>query len=578
MTTLDTRGELDREEEPGPREPRRALFARFSPRTRDVLSLGILVAALALPFRALLTTPGPPMEEGFMLVFPARVLAGAVPNVDFLHLYGPGGLWVLAGIYKLFGGTLFVERMFGLAQIAGVVFGIYFLARPWGRVVAVVSGLVSIIIILPPLGLAALAWTGAVALGLLGTLAALGSRHASGERRARVLAIVAGVLYGIALLYRIDLIVAIGLAIGVVVWKAPRRRVVSLLVALVATTALYLVQVAMAGFHDAFNGMVLDPLFHLRGGRHLPIPPAWSHYQSYLQIIGDTKLLPWPLPTLAGPHQLFLFFFALVGAIAFLVAVAVRSMRRHPGSPRSRGLLAVALFGLGILPQALQRPDSTHIAWVGCVSISFLPVAAFELLGDPPRWLGAARRLPTAWTRVVACALPVVMFGLIIPNFTVQRYADFAVQTFGYHRSSYGVSNDGRTFYNGNPDVAAAGQQAVDEVARISKPGQRLFVGTGDLRKTPYSEAWIYYLFPDLVPGTYYIEMDPGIANAKGSRLASDLKSSDIAVLSTVWDPWAEPNDSLKFGSDVPNQVLHKDFCLKGDYAGYYRVYVRCTK
>jgi hypothetical protein len=210
------------------------------------------------------------------------------------------------------------------------------------------------------------------------------------------------------------------------------------------------------------------------------------------------------------------------------------------------------------------------------VSISFLPVAMFEFVRDPPRWLHRARRLSARWATVVACAVPILVFGLVIPNFTVQRYADFSVQTFGLHRSSYGVSNDGRTFYNGNPDVAAAGQQAVDEVARISKPGQRLFVGTGDLRKTPYSEAWIYYLFPDLVPGTYYIEMDPGIANAKGSRLASDLRSSDIAVLSTVWDPWAEPNDSLKFGSGVPNQVLRDHFCLKGSYAGYYRVYQRC--
>jgi hypothetical protein len=56
-----------------------------------------------LVLRGLLRSQGPPMEEGFMLVFPERVLAGDIPNVDFLHLYGPGSLWVLAGVYKLFG-------------------------------------------------------------------------------------------------------------------------------------------------------------------------------------------------------------------------------------------------------------------------------------------------------------------------------------------------------------------------------------------------------------------------------------------------------------------------------------------
>jgi hypothetical protein len=36
--------------------------------------------------------------------------------------------------------------------------------------------------------------------------------------------------------------------------------------------------------------------------------------------------------------------------------------------------------------------------------------------------------------------------------------------------------------------------------ARISRPGQRLFVGPGNLRKTPYSDAYLYYELGDLVP------------------------------------------------------------------------------
>ena len=63
----------------------------------DVLCVGIILAAFALPLRGLMRYQGPPMEEGFMLAFPQRVLAGDVPNKDFLHLYGPGSLWALAG-------------------------------------------------------------------------------------------------------------------------------------------------------------------------------------------------------------------------------------------------------------------------------------------------------------------------------------------------------------------------------------------------------------------------------------------------------------------------------------------------
>ncbi|MGH2684531.1 MAG: hypothetical protein ACRDJP_03585, partial [Actinomycetota bacterium] len=81
---------------------------------------------------------------------------------------------------------------------------------------------------------------------------------------------------------------------------------------------------------------------------------------------------------------------------------------------------------------------------------------------------------------------------------------------------------------------------------------------------------------PDLVPGTYYIEMDPGVANRKGSRLADDVASSDVVVLSTVWDDWDEPNDSGEPGSDEPNRVLRERFCEVGSYEDLFQLFERC--
>ena len=72
-----------------------------------------------------------------MLVFPEQVLKGAIPNRDFLHLYGPGSLWALAGVFKVFGVSLLSERGFGLLQQLAIVFGVYALARRWGRILAV---------------------------------------------------------------------------------------------------------------------------------------------------------------------------------------------------------------------------------------------------------------------------------------------------------------------------------------------------------------------------------------------------------------------------------------------------------
>ena len=170
--------------------------------------------------------------------------------------------------------------------------------------------------------------------------------------------------------------------------------------------------------------------------------------------------------------------------------------------------------------------------------------------------------------------LAVLVF--IVTNYTVRTYTDYSLQSFGIHRSSYAISHRGRLFYYGRPDDAAAANQLLDVVERISKPGERLFVGSNDLRKTPLSDAFFYYLLPQLVPGTQYIEMDPGVANASNSGLAEEVHRSDILILSSAWDYWSEPNDSRKFGPNQPNVVVQKEFCLVGKFGPHYALYRHC--
>jgi hypothetical protein len=166
---------------------------------------------------------------------------------------------------------------------------------------------------------------------------------------------------------------------------------------------------------------------------------------------------------------------------------------------------------------------------------------------------------------------------LAIPNYTLRDYADVSAQTFGLHRASYEIKNDGRDFYAGRRAVQVQLTQILKLADRISKPGDRLFVGTGDLRKTPYSDAFIYYMLPQLTPSTYFIEMDPDVANAKNSRLAKDVASANIVILSRVWDVWVEPNDSRLFGPEKPNEVLKQHFCtVKNDTL--YVLLQRCAR
>src|SRR5688572_11199846 len=148
------------------------------------LSLVPVLIACALPLPGLWQAAGPPMEEGFMLVFPERLLEGDLPNRDFLHLYGPGSLWVLAAVYWAVGASLGAQRAVGYLQQLGVAIGAWSLLRPWGPWVAATGGTIAAVVIIPPSGLSALAWVGAVALGLWAIRAAVEALEAEeGDRR-----------------------------------------------------------------------------------------------------------------------------------------------------------------------------------------------------------------------------------------------------------------------------------------------------------------------------------------------------------------------------------------------------------
>ena len=570
----------------------RPSWASLRPEWRTVLTVAVVGLVFGLPLRALFRYQGPPMEEGFMLVFPEQILNGRVPHKDFLHLYGPGSLWALAGWYKLLGVSITAERIFGMVQLGAIVAGVMALARPWGRQVMAAAGLVGALLTVTAIGLTALAWDGAVAFLVASLWVGLRARRwitdapgvvpRDAYRRAGTLAFIAGGLAGLGLLFRPDTIVAVvisALAVGSgLKWVVRRRWIAGVVVGLTP----YLVLFAMAGPGTALEGMLIQPVFKLRGGRSLPQPPSWSQFDGALQKVASLREPGWPLPSLASPNQAFIWFFLLPAVVAFIVGVGWWRVRVEPEQWKPRVLLAVGLLGLGLMPQALQRPDSTHLAWVSCVPLAFLPAAIAELLGHVPFRL--VRRRATTLAAGSVLLIPL----LVIPHFTTRTWVDLVKQGKQDQVFGWPISQGERRFYLGSPTIAVAAQQMLDEVAPQTRPGQRLFVGTADLRKTPYSDAYLYFLLPELTPATRYIEMDPGMANAEDSGLAEEVASSDWLILSHIWQGWVEPNDSRVFGPNEPNLVVQDNFCRFGSYAGppdefgkiqvYFDVYRRCVK
>ncbi|HZM31152.1 MAG TPA: hypothetical protein VFB77_11715 [Acidimicrobiales bacterium] len=530
--------------------------------------------AVALPLRGVLRAPGAPMEEGFMIVFPERLLRGDIPNRDYLHLYGPGSIWTIAAFFKAFGVSMWTERAVGVLQLVGLIAATTYVGYRWGRYAAALCGVATAIIIIPPIGATALAWVGGLALALWAVAIAARALDPGANRRRTLL--FAGLLAGVALLFRPDLVVCLGLALGVLfVWALDGDGRGRLALGVVLGLSPYLVHLALAGPGNVVRGMFLEPVFELRPGRRLPFPPPHDEYTSFLNRAFAFREFPWPFPTPRQPMQIAVWFWVLVAVCALLVAIAVWS--RRSGSPHGWRLLALALFAAGLLPQVVQRADTAHLSWVSCVPFGLLPA----FLAEAARLRGT--RVVLARTAMLA---PLALLFLF-PHFTYRWYADYVAQSVNYDRVVYSVDHEGRSFYYGRQDVPVAAEAMLADVEELTEPGDKVIVGTGDLRRTPYSEAYLYYLLPDLEPGTRYIEMDPGVANAEDSALADELRESDVVILSTMYDNWIEPNTSMDPGSEEPNRVLDDLYCFHdrygdnpaaGDGRPIYELYVRCDE
>lgn len=495
-----------------------------------------------------------------MLVFPTLVQDGLAANRDFLHLYGPAGLDVLALWYRVFGDTLESQRTFGLLQHLGIIFALYAIGRAWGHVAAVGSALVAAMMILTPIGLSALAWHGALALGLWAVVFVV---RWSNSGRARDLWWSGG-LAGLALGYRPDLVVGLGLSLGFVLWvrraHLAERDGWPVAVAGLAVGLLPMwYHLARVGPSDAVQGMVVDPIVELRPGRELPRPPSWDVADGALQAVAEGLPPWWGLPAPSASQQLFLWFFAVIAIAVAVPSVALVLRRRSvaDGEPAARLelLVAAGLFGLGILPQALQRPDSTHLAWVAVVSWSLMVPLLVTLLRD--RWTIDRRAL------LATAAIGLVMLA-ITPFFTYRHYLLHTRVSAGQLPVPFLVERDDHRFWFGDFFVAEALNEMIPELEAVSEPGDRLIVGPADLSRTVYSDVSVYFLFPELEPATYYIEMDPGLADVAGSGLAEEIAEADFLVLTNIWTGWNEPNASDEHQSQEHNQAVADHHCLIG--------------
>ena len=497
--------------------------------------------------------PVQPQDEGILLIYPELILKGFMPNRDFATMYPPGNFWLLALAYSVFEPSVLVERSVGFLYILAIVLGVFFLSTRFRLSIAVISAVVSCIIlkIFPTFG--AFSWFGGVALALWSLVIAARASLSDNDGCRTVLSLASGVLSGAGILFRIDLVMVTVLSSITVLGFARKRNLHAYILGFAVALTPLIVHTFRASFGIVFDNLVLD-VWRIGPGRNLPL-------------------------NIKQPEVLIVF---LTGILTFLIGLSSFIKNRNSGS---RLLFGIGIFAIGLLPQAVQRADTWHLVYVGCITVPLFVSVISEAFGsrmikllNSAKGINCCPELQKKTPVFIKYAL-VFVVGSALTYWGVNALGRPLWWRMSQHITSAGESgrfvvSNGRVVPVKSDRVADT-QSLIDEVHELATPGEALFVGPGDLSRTNYADSFLYFMFPELKPASYYLEMNPGSANRSGSRLATDIEKADIVILNKRYDSWDEKNKSKSTGALEPLRIVQSQFCFHSAI-GTYVLLTRC--
>jgi hypothetical protein len=275
----------------------------------------------------------------------------------------------------------------------------------------------------------------------------------SSSRRSSGRLVAAGLAAGLALVFRFDFVLPIGLSTAVLLRPLARSRV-SYMCGLFGPLLLYVPYLALAG--PAGISRSVKDIRAVPAGRRLPLPSLFDY--------PDGTLL-------------------LGAAVALILVLAAGLLLRRARRADAVAPLAVGLATVGSLPFVLQRADGTHIETVGILVLGMLPLAAV-VLSERFSLRPVARRLCGALV-VVALVFGVAFFMAEL----------VAVNVVYLKRDLYPgaatVRSEGRTFIMGDRRTARDAQDVISAADRLARPGDSVFVGPYDLRRAFYGPTYL---------------------------------------------------------------------------------------
>ena len=511
---------------------------RRVPRTAALVHASLIFVATALVLALTMTRNIGVYDEGVILTGAMRVAAGDILHADFYANYGPGQFYLLAALFKLFGTSAIIERIYDTLVRAAIV------ALCYGIVAGVAPRLVA-------LAAAGTSFLWLFAVGLYGyplipvTLLSLAAASLVqpllvGRFSSRRL-MWAGAALGLSTLIRYDVgpVVFVALAIALALSSALRSTAkgaafreartslawftLGAAVVFLPVAALYLAVAPLERFiYDIFYFSIPN----YARMRSLPFPGIGA-------ILGSFDKMGVYVPVLACATAAWSFF----------------ADRIRPQDRRDWIIVTFALITLTLYSKGLVRVSTAHL--MASILASIVVVAA--LVG---RVAAQGRGLRIAVTIVVTLSVASALTAAATT--AAQRVAERTTVL----AKILAVIESGQAAWCPTPPelrnincllLDPDREQAARLVASHTAPGERIFVGLTRHDKIFMNDIAMYFA-TNRMPATRWHHFDSGLQTRADiqAEMIAELQAHDVryVVLESTWDWIGEPNGSAR-SSDV---------------------------
>jgi hypothetical protein len=535
------------------REPLRRTLIKFS--TLFLLSYVILFLCMSRR---------PNMyDEGISLTGAMQVLAGQLPHRDFYAIYGPGQFYMLAGLFKIFGQSVLVARLFDLLIKAVLALLIYAIAsRFCRRSVAVATYVVTMLWLI---GIYCPVDTAVVPVSLLNLLALVLILPVFVRRVSSWRMLVAGALAALAALFRYDIGVALlgmqacVIASAILIRSTPGklRHFVTWwgacligFAAVIVPCALYYLSVAR--LDSMINDVILYPARYYLLGRKLPFPEISLKFLENLEVY---------LP------------FAVIGIAVY----AVVRLRLRARSETASGLQDSAqelslegfLITFGLLSFAMYCKAFVRMD-VGQLYLCILPLVLLTAVLFDQRWI-LPRPLQIAIMVVAALSVLTATWSSLHQERRLQVYHLSVPERMWV--SLKGTSSPEEDAWCKSKNPVTSGfcflpedyrVPTIEFIAEHTKPGDVIYVGLAKHDRI-FANDDLTYFATQRLPATKWSHFDPDLQSRYDIQTEMvhelEVKRPPYIVLDSEFDQLREPNDSSKSsGVTLLDDYLHSKY------------------